>query len=125
MKGVFTDPDYLATLDLKMIDGRFFEYERPSDEMTKNQVISNIVINETALKQLGLKEPIGTLLKWPNMERSARIIGVMEDFHINSLKEPIEPTRFQWFQIPPAQQVLLKIRATNKQETIESISKKY
>jgi putative ABC transport system permease protein len=80
------DPEFIATFQIDMLEGRFFSNEFPSD------VTESAVINETAMKTMDLKSPIGKRLTvW---KRNFRIIGVIKDFHFYSLHEEIKPLIF-------------------------------
>lgn len=65
--------DYINTFDLKMVQGRFYDEDFIGDR--KN----SIVVNETAIKALGLDSPIGKRLYVDDKEYS--IIGVIQDYH--------------------------------------------
>jgi putative ABC transport system permease protein len=87
------DHDYIKTLGIKVIAGRDFSKDFPSD--AKNAFI----ISETAAKMLGHSNPKDALdheLAWPRWDapdtlKEGRVIGVVQDFHLNSLKENISP----------------------------------
>jgi len=80
------DPEFIATFQIDMLEGRFFSDEFPSDTG------ESAVINETAMKTMGLKSPIGKRLTiW---SRNFRIIGVIKDFHFYSLHDEIQPLIF-------------------------------
>jgi putative ABC transport system permease protein len=77
--------DFMQTLKLELVQGRDFSHEFASDT-------SGYIINETALKILEYPDPIGMPLTfWGN---KGIIVGVVKDFHFNSLHEPIEPMMF-------------------------------
>ncbi len=80
------DYDYLETFRMEMAEGRFFSREYPSD--TANCYI----INEAAVKTMGLESPIGKNLTLG--DETGRIIGVVKDFHHHSLRTEIEPLCF-------------------------------
>jgi putative ABC transport system permease protein len=85
-----TDENYFKTMDFKMVAGRGFEKARPSD---KNAVI----VNETAAHLLGWtpEQAIGQYLLYPGNDDSRHeIIGVMKDFHYQSLHQNITPILF-------------------------------
>lgn len=93
MQNWFVDHDYVPTLDMKIVQGRNFSREFPSDS-------SAIVINQTTVKRFGFKDPIGEKIQTfafvngqMDNERTETytIIGVVEDFHFESLKENITP----------------------------------
>ena len=74
--------DFHTTFGLNIKQGRWFDFESQTDRQ-------NFVINETAAAALGLDNPIGQdAVMW---KRSGKIIGVVEDFHISSLVNKINP----------------------------------
>jgi putative ABC transport system permease protein len=82
------DFDYAKVFGLQMVQGRYF-----SDEFSTD-VSEGIIVNETALKAMGLEDPIGTPFYCPmplNMSKDGIIIGVVKDFHFRSLHRKIEP----------------------------------
>ena len=80
------DHDYINTLGMELVAGRNFSAEMPTDSQA-------VIINETAARQLGYAEPVGK-----SIQRSGNtkfpIIGVVKDFHFQSMKENIEPAYF-------------------------------
>ncbi|MFC2161755.1 ABC transporter permease [Acidobacteriota bacterium] len=84
----FSDPDFVKTYEIDMAAGRYFEEGREAD----NQAV---VINETAARDLGLEDPVGTQIvalgNTRDQEQSFSIIGVVKDFHFESLHTPIRP----------------------------------
>jgi putative ABC transport system permease protein len=89
----FVDFDFFRTLDISLADGRTFSRDHLSDS------VGAFVINETAGRQLHLKEPfVGQDIWWKRHEDRAmvrgKVIGVVKDFHFQSLHEPIAPLLF-------------------------------
>jgi putative ABC transport system permease protein len=84
------DADWIPTLDIKMASGRNFSKEMLTDS-------SAVVINEAAAKFLGYKDAVNKSLykslggKRGSNIKEYHIIGVVKDFHFNSLHEKIEP----------------------------------
>ena len=77
-----SSPDYLKVFNMKLLEGRFFSPEFTADDQ-------NYVLNETAVKAMGLENPVG---KWfSHRGRRGTIIGVLKDFHGESLHHPISP----------------------------------
>ena len=74
--------DFTRALKLTLISGRDFSPEFPSDS-------SGFLINQSALKLIGYKDPIGKRLKFRGKE--GHIIGVLKDFHFSSLHDQIKP----------------------------------
>ncbi len=82
------DYDYAKVFGLQLVQGRYFSREFSTD------VSEGIIVNETAVKAMGLEEPIGTPFYCPmpfNMSKNGKIIGVVKDFHFCSLHREIEP----------------------------------
>lgn len=85
VKFVAADYDFIPTYGVKMVAGRNFSRDFPTDS-------SNYILNETAVKMLG----------WKNVQAAVnqpfryggilgRVIGVMSDFHFESMHQPIIP----------------------------------
>lgn len=89
---LMADHDYIKTLGLHLVAGRDFSKNRADDNTA-------YIINETAVKALGLGTPeqaLGMTLSWPTWRKpdslkSGSIIGVVKDFHYKSLHERVEP----------------------------------
>jgi putative ABC transport system permease protein len=88
------DYDYVRTLGMKIVDGRDFSPDFPSDS-------SAIILNQAAVKAFGFTDPIGKKITTfhntddNSIDKSATIsftvIGVVEDFHYESLRQNITP----------------------------------
>lgn len=77
--------DYCRTLKIELVEGRDFSPAVVNDT-------SNVLINEAALKRMGIADPIGhEITTRRDIIRKGKIIGVMKDFHLQSLHTPIEP----------------------------------
>lgn len=82
--------EYGRTVGWTFVQGRDFSETLASDS-------SGMVINEAAMKYMGLKDPIGEPVSWKFQDRPVmhyRIIGVIRDVVMESPYEPIEPTMF-------------------------------
>ncbi|MEJ1240023.1 ABC transporter permease [Chryseolinea sp. T2] len=75
------DEDYITTMGMKLVEGRDFARNRLSDTL-------NIIINQSMAHELGLKEPLGKRIV---NYRPWNIIGVVEDFNFESLRNKVEP----------------------------------
>jgi putative ABC transport system permease protein len=74
--------DFINTLKLNLLAGRDFSKDFPTDS-------ADYIINETAMKRMGYTNPIGQPLSlWG---RKGKIVGMIKDFHLNSMHEPILP----------------------------------
>lgn len=74
--------DFTEALEIPLVEGRSFSKGHPTD------TAHAILINETFAKQLGEGPYVGKALE---MEPRREVIGVMKDFHFQSLEKPIEP----------------------------------
>lgn len=89
-KAMVADEGYLQTLNMEIADGRFFQKEF-------NDSLS-LILNEEAVKALGLKNPIGqkvfspdNLAQGDGPELTYTVVGVVKDFHFSSLHQKITP----------------------------------
>lgn len=90
------DHDYLATLDMKIVQGRAFSTEFSTDSQ-------GMILNQTAVRNLGLENPIGQRISTYEGfdEEGGRpyvgtytVVGVVEDFHFESLREKVTGLAF-------------------------------
>ena len=102
--------DYDKTYDMTLKEGRFFSKEHPADT-------SNFVLNETAVKAMNMKDPIGKRFRFNKTE--GKIIGVIKDFHSSSLRAKIKPFFFTFTRYGG---LSVKIRPENQDETIKHLA---
>ena len=109
-----TDEDYAKTFQLELKEGRFFSSEFPTDNTA-------VVINEKAVEAMGLKNPVGEVL---TTSRGAKltIIGVLKDFHIQSLHHKIEPLIMKKGE---SNNLYVKMKPDHLPATVESINKTF
>lgn len=89
------DPDFFAAYGVEIIEGRNFSWDRPVDRRNA------VVLNESAVKFFNFDSPLGQELKGlPNGDGRGSVIGVVRDFHFNSLHTRIKPTIFYWLDWP-------------------------
>jgi putative ABC transport system permease protein len=118
---MYADHDYLRLLNLKIVEGRYFSRDIATD------ATSAVVINETAVRELGLKEPIGKRFHKEFGDAAegefVTIIGVLKDFHFQSLHHEILPmilrplSEREWFYTS------IKIHPENIKESLALIEK--
>jgi putative ABC transport system permease protein len=86
------DYDFLTVMGVTFKEGRNFSREFGTD------VKAGVILNEAAVKQLGLKEPVvGKQIEWNvggDKDNFKQVIGVVEDFHFTSFREAIKPFGF-------------------------------
>ena len=85
--GISITDSYFKTVGMKLSEGRDFSSEWSADT-------SNIIINEAAVRRMGLKEPLNQLVTFDGITGQARIIGVVKDALLESPFTPVEPTVF-------------------------------
>ena len=113
----FADDDYARTLGIKIKAGRFFNKDSRADSAEA------VVVNESMVRKLNLENPIGQRLR---LERDGdfwerTIVGVMADFHYQSLHQSIQPL----FVLPLKRYnyVLVKVKADNAVATFTAIQR--
>jgi putative ABC transport system permease protein len=88
MRTLWTDDDFLSTLDLSIVEGRWFSRDFPADST------SSVVLNETAVAELGWQpeDAIGKRVQLAQFDSTFRtVVGVVKDFHFLPLHQKIEP----------------------------------
>ena len=103
------DPDYINTMGMKIVAGRDFSRDMASDSAA-------IIINQSMARELGLTEPIGKRIQNRHVWT---IIGVVEDFNFETMREKIEPLSLVLGVAPGI--VSVKLNTTNMSESILAI----
>lgn len=88
------DPDFISTYDLRLLAGRNFEERDFPGEHFGNKV-EPVILNRAGLKYLQFENPedaIGTTVYWGDNE--CVVVGILENFHQESLKKSIQPQLF-------------------------------
>ncbi|HEX6848462.1 MAG TPA: ABC transporter permease [Chitinophagaceae bacterium] len=112
--GLDVDYNLMETLDIKMAEGRFFSNQFGSEK-------DKVLFNESAIAAMGLKDPLGqTVTMWGSKKQ---IIGIVKDFHFESLYKKVGPFFFRFQQ--DNGNVIVKIKAGQEKETIARIEKFY
>ena len=110
--------DYCKTLGIEIKEGRSFSKEFISDGFNDGHV--SFIVNEEAVKQMGLKSPIGVNLSL--FHKSGPIVGVMKNFHYHHMRTKIDPMAL-FILTPFNNYILIKLQRDNKKESIEFIKK--
>ena len=127
--GIFVQPrnvemdfGFLEMMKIKVVQGRNLSPKFASD------TISNWLVNETLVKDLGLKNPINTVITsgWSNGQGTLKfkIVGVVKDFHITGLQNKVPPMIFintktlKWYNF---QNVYVKVSPNNLSETLDKL----
>jgi putative ABC transport system permease protein len=109
--------DFLKIMDLKVKEGRGFNNAYPTDSSDA------FMVNEEAVKEMGLKDPIG---KWISAwNKKGHIIGVLKDFHTQSLHEPIKPIIFDIKEYEYFGVIVTRTKPGMTREALTSLAKLY
>ncbi len=104
--------DFTKTLRATLLEGRDFSPAYPTDT-------TGYIINKKAAVAMGLKDPVGTpLTLWG---RTGTIIGVIDDFHFESLHVPIEPLIIALREKNTWGNVIIRTRAGKTKEALARI----
>jgi putative ABC transport system permease protein len=106
--------DFVKTMNLQMQSGRDFSKNFGTDSI-------GFLLNETAVNKMGLKNPVGKTVTWG--KHTGKVIGVMKDFHFNSLHEPIEPLIMRLDENWTWGTILVRIKAGKTKETVVGLQK--
>ncbi|MFB9079185.1 ABC transporter permease [Flavobacterium procerum] len=102
----------LEMMKIKLVKGRYFSPKYTQD------TINSMLINETALKLLNEKDPIGKKINWDGKE--AIIVGVVKDFNIGNPGEAIPPMSiFHFKSVPWFNSLLNNIYVTADTQTMQ------
>jgi putative ABC transport system permease protein len=114
-ENVAVDYDMIETLGVEVSAGRSFSRDFGSDSTA-------IIFNEAGIKFMGMTDPLGKTVKLWGEDR--KIIGVVKDFHFESLHKNVGPL---FFRLEPNNTYLYmaRIEAGKEKETIERIRSFY
>jgi putative ABC transport system permease protein len=121
-KTIFTDDRYASVLGLKVVQGRYLSKQFATDSFA-------MVLNEAAVKDFGLKTPIGAHITStePNFNNPDgttviyTVVGVVKDYHFESLHKQISPlvitnsNRFRWGTLA------VKVKGENFKASLDAI----
>jgi putative ABC transport system permease protein len=109
--------DFIETMGMQMVAGRDFSRNYGDDP-------SKIILNEAAVNTMHLNDPVGKTVKL--FDSPHQVIGVVKDFHYESLHEPVKPSYMMltgqnntWLKF------MVRIKGGQERETIARIQKFY
>lgn len=112
----------LFEVDFGFIDqlGVEFVAGRPFNAAIASDSTEALIINEAAARAFGYANPADALGKrFEQWGRTGEVIGVVKDFHHESLQKAIEPLTFRWAQY--VEKFLIKANTENLPQTIASL----
>ena len=107
------DDTYLKTMGMKLVEGRNFSYDMANDTVYAGSVI----INQTMAKKLNLKKPIGARI---TNGAIFTVVGVVQDFHFESMHNEIAPLLFHLGISPSI--VTVKVKTADMKNVLQSIT---
>lgn len=121
--------DFLETMNITLLQGRNFSKEYRSD------YTEAVIVNETFVKQLGLTKPIGMSIPFRKTKDAGnridvvhmtnpKIVGVVKDFHFQSLHEPLQPLVLHYYP-KKGWDLFVRIRPENVTETLMFMKKEW
>lgn len=106
----YSDQSALSFFQIKLTQGRNFTGSTADS--------THFIINETAVREMGLKDPIGTRLRIRTVPGT--IIGVVKDFNYASVRQKIEPMVFQ-YSPKDCWQLYIKTTASGAKSALNSM----
>ena len=106
--------DFTRTLHTQLIQGRDFSKDFPTDSV-------GYILNETAVKITGYKKPIGKPFTF--WEKKGTIVGVLKDFHFNSVHTPINPLVLSLGETINWGEALVRTKAGQTKRALASLEK--
>ncbi len=103
----------IETLGMEMAEGKAFSEGSPNP----------IIFNETAIKQMGISNPVGQKVSVEGEERI--IVGVIKDFNFESLYEKVKPCALFVAPVQYAPTISVRISAGAEQTTLQNLEKVY
>lgn len=106
--------DYFETMQMEIAEGRFFSREFTSDEE------QSYILNQAAARVLGIESPVDKPFSlWGE---AGIVIGVVKDFHFDSLSNPVEPLVIRLRPVEPYTFLFIRINGENIPETLQRIT---
>jgi putative ABC transport system permease protein len=118
------DAHYIPTMRMRIIEGRNFSEDFVTDPD------ESVLINETAAKKIGWEKPVGKRFVFRQPPDSGRdtvyfsVIGVVKDFHLQSLRERIDPLII-FYDYESLRTLSVRIAADNIPHTVGLLEKKW
>jgi putative ABC transport system permease protein len=111
---VTIDESYLLLLKIPVIKGRNFSPAFPSDSS------HSVIVNETFVKKAGWKDPIGQQVSFGDQAKYT-VIGVVKDYHFQSLSQEIVPEIFSMRMQNDYGMVYIKIKPNTETASLKLI----
>lgn len=106
---IVIDKDFISFFKMKLVEGTTFTGSKTDT--------AHFVLNETAIRELGMKNPVGKRFKMDDI--NGTIIGVVKDFHFASMKEKIAPSVF-WYVPKYFSTIYIKTNGRDAQKAVQT-----
>jgi Predicted permease. len=116
MSWIPVDPDFIKTLKISLISGEDFQ-----ENISRGS--NSYILNETAVKKIGWKEPVGKQFEISGLGKG-NVIGVVKDFNFRSLFSEMEPVALTFFP-EVFDNMMIRISGENIPKTIDFLQKKW
>jgi putative ABC transport system permease protein len=121
LSSFMVDESFVPVLKMQIEEGRNFSKEFADS--------SSIILNETAVKQIGWSDPIGKTVYYPGDRTQFKVVGVVKDFNTESLHNPITPFALFYKTSSaihvPASYMSVRIKAGDYRNAIAHIQNKW
>ncbi len=112
------DHDFVEALGIRMVEGRDFQQDMPSDTLL------GVVVNETLANRLGWQDPIGKRVELGDENTiRASVIGMMADYHQTGMYNEIESLMLIYRELGNI--IYVKLSGNNTEQTISFIESKW
>ncbi|MGB4971467.1 MAG: FtsX-like permease family protein [Cyclobacteriaceae bacterium] len=113
---ILTDEDFITTMGMEMVNGRAFSKEYKDS--------TNFIINEVAANLMGFDNPIGKNLSFWGI--NGQIIGVVKNFHMSNLHEPISPLIITCIEPSSSTSMMIRLQGNISEglEKVEAVTKR-
>jgi putative ABC transport system permease protein len=118
INNIWADWYFQDTYELEMVEGRWFREDNPTDSVA-------LILNESAVKAFSFSDPLNKRLYTQFGEETSQanpIIGVVKDFHFQSLHQEIRPLIIR-FNSENMYQMTVRITGNDTGKTLEYITK--
>lgn len=113
------DEDYVDALQIPIVVGRNFSEEFPADSL------QSVMVNETFAREAGWEDPIGKTVDYMDIpdwgDKKLTVVGVVHDYHFESLKEKIKPQVFTYEPKLPWGKFLVRIKSDKVFSTLSGL----
>ncbi|GAA3984221.1 ABC transporter permease [Mucilaginibacter dorajii] len=113
------DEDYLPLFQVPIVKGRNFSKTMVSDSA------GSVLVSEEFVKKAGWKNPIGQTVDFASDKRKYNVVGVVKDYHYQSLTEKMSPVLYSMKPDYPWGNIFIRINDQNKPEALNHIGQEF